>query len=80
MVTEVVWAVDRLARELAEARADVAQLSASSAGQGPARSVSDVDDDLEQLERERSHLETQKDHVQRKLERRKCATVIPRCL
>ncbi len=66
---EVVWQIDRLAVELAEAQRDVAQLTAQARSSGSARTVGDVDTDMEALENQRTALEREKDTAMRKLER-----------
>lgn len=66
---EVVWQIDRLAIELAEARRDVQQLSTQARAGGSQRTVGDVDADMEALENQRTALEREKDTAMRKLER-----------
>lgn len=66
---EVVWRIDRLAAELADAQRDVAQLSAQARSSGSPRTVGDVDADMEALENQRTGLEREKDTAMRKLER-----------
>jgi hypothetical protein len=66
---EVVWRIDRLAAELADAQGDVAQLSAQARSSGSPRTVGDVDADMEALENQRTGLEREKDTAMRKLER-----------
>lgn len=66
---EVVWRIDRLATELADAQRDVAQLSAQARSSGSPRTVGDVDADMEALENQRTGLEREKDTAMRKLER-----------
>ena len=66
---EVVWQIDRLAVDLADARRDVQQLSAQARVSGSQRTVGDVDADMEALENQRTALEREKDTAMRKLER-----------
>ena len=70
---EVVWQIDRLAVDLADARRDVQQLSAQARASGSQRTVGDVDADMEALENQRTALEREKDTAMRKLERLRSA-------
>lgn len=70
---EVVWQIDRVAAELAEAEREVKQLAAQAGASGAARTVADVDAELEDVENQRAALERQKESVMRRQERLRCA-------
>ena len=69
LVSEVIWQVDRLAGEVAERQREVDKLSRDMAVSGAARTVGDVDNELDNIEAERSLKERTKDDLQRKQSR-----------
>ena len=66
LMTEVVWPVDRLAKDLAGMGKEIARLENQMRMTGSTRTVGDVDMDLEKLEGERGAQERRKDDVLRR--------------
>jgi hypothetical protein len=66
LMTEVVWPVDRLAKELAAADKEIVKLENQMKIAGSIRTVSDVDMDLDVLEDERGVQERRKDDILRR--------------
>jgi len=63
LLEEVTSRVDSLAREAARHREEVARLERQSAGISPARSVADVDSELDGLEKEQDRIRRERDGV-----------------
>jgi len=66
LMTEVVWPVDRLAKDLAAAAKEIVRLENQMKIAGSTRTVSDVDMDLDVLEGERGVQERRKDDILRR--------------
>ena len=66
LMTEVVWPVDRLAKDLAGMGKEIARLENQMRMTGSTRTVGDVDMDLEKLEGERGAQDRRKDDVLRR--------------
>lgn len=71
LLSDCVWPIDRLSRELADLRSSLASMEASAGGASfsAARTVGDVDADLEEAEAARSRHEAARDEVVRKQHR-----------
>lgn len=66
---EEVLGMERLAREVRERQAEVAQLQRDTSATAATRSVSDVDDDIGALERSKAQLEAERTELQRRQNR-----------
>ena len=69
--TDVVWTIDRLAIEIATGGKEIARIENRMKIAGSARTVGDVDAELEELDSERGNLERRKDELLRRQARLK---------
>lgn len=73
ITSDVVWNIDRLSAEVAGARKDVARTENRMKVSGSARTVGDVDAELEALDSERAGLDRRKDEILKRQSRLKYA-------
>jgi chaperonin cofactor prefoldin len=72
----VVWQIDHVALELADAEREVRQLASQAGSAASSRTVADIDSDLEDLENQRAALERQKESLLRRQERLRSASLL----
>ena len=73
MQQEVCWPADRLHAECSSLRQELERLQSSMHSSSNARTVADVDNELEALESERRNAEMRKDNLLQRQNRLRCA-------